>query len=250
VLRLIIASALFLMASPAIAEQPPQSQAAADGTDPAWVQRSAKLAYERTEAAPGFTVNSFLVEAGIPLGNRTLLRAALPIVANGVRGNNSLGLGDALVSVVHRVHRGPKDAVILNAGVVVDSASRRELGAGSTVARFGGGYVRYLPGGHIVAPVVEQSVSIDGESDVNVTTLLLIGVPRLQSRRWFMTVDPLLTLDWSNDTQAGGLAGSLGYRLGPMLGGRAQLVLRPVVGLGPDRAIDWNVRLSFQLLDF
>lgn len=214
------------------------------------MQRSAKLAYERTEAAPGFVVNSFLLEAGIPLGQRTLLRAALPIVANGVRGNNSLGLGDALVTVLHRVHRGPKDAVILNAGVVVDSASRRELGTGSTVARFGGGYVRYLPGGHLVAPVVEQSVSIDGESDVNVTTLLLIGVPQLQSRRWFLTIDPLLTLDWANDTKAGGLAGSLGYRLGPMLGGRAQLVVRPVVGLGAQRAIDWNLRLSFQLVDF
>lgn len=244
--------ALLPAAVPAAAAEVPaaQQQAAADGTDPAWLLRTARLSFERTRTPQDFEVDSFLVEFTQPLGHRTMLRASLPVVANGVRGNNELGLGDAYLGLVHRPYRSARNALVLNGGIVVDSASRRELGSGSTVARAGATWVRFLDGGHIVAPTVEQSLSIDGSTDVNVTTLLLVTVPRLPSRRWFMTVDPLVTLDWTNDKQAAGLAGSVGYRLGPLLGGRAQIVLRPVVGIGAERALDWNLKLGFQLIDF
>jgi proline racemase len=40
----------------------------------------------------------------------------------------------------------------------------------------------------------------------------------------------------------------MGYKLGPMLGGRGQISAKPSVGIGPDAPFGWGVQVAFQLL--
>jgi hypothetical protein len=85
-------------------------------------------------------------------------------------------------------------------------------------------------------------------ADLNLSTLDFYFVPRLANRKLFMTVDPAINMDWETGRDFGALAVTMGYKLGPMLGGRGQISMKPSIGIGANAPQDWGMLVSFQLL--
>jgi hypothetical protein len=142
---------------------------------------------------------------------------------------------------------------VLNFELVADSASRPELGTGKWVAKPGLIYAFFLDGGHILAPALFQSLSFAGDpnrADINLTTIDFYFVPKLANPKLFMTLDPAVNIDWRNDKQFVVTAVTLGYQLGPMLGGNGQMFVKPSVGLFSDKPTGWGIQLGFQVLGF
>jgi hypothetical protein len=80
-----------------------------------------------------------------------------------------------------------------------DTANETERAAGKNVFRGTAAYVKFLPGGIIFAPTLNQSNSIWGDRDrrdVNMTVLDFYIVPKLSDPKTFVTFDPAINSNW------------------------------------------------------
>lgn len=239
--------------TPAPASPPTEN----DGTDPTSPAKFAKVSFEHLDLAlpdglPGDNSNSFIFEYQQPFGHNAI-KFKLPIVSVDALGNNDYALGDASVKLTHVLTVTKTHGIILNGEIVFDTASRPELGTGKTVIKPGITTAFFLKGGHIFAPAFVQSLSIAGDdnrTDINSSTVDFYFVPKLANPKLYMTLDPALTVDWKNDKTFLVTALTLGYKLGPMLGGRGQIFVKPSIGFGSDRPTGWGISTGFQLLSF
>jgi hypothetical protein len=237
----------------------PASQKENDGLDPTRPARFAKLTFEHVDLnlpagvpVAGDNADSFIFEFQQPFGHNSLKLKA-PVTAIDVRGDSSYGLGDVSAKLTHVFGVTRAHGMVVNFELVADTAGRDELGGGKWVAKPGFIYAFFLEGGHIFAPAVVQSLSFAGRgnrNDINQTVVDFYLVPKFKDSPIYVTLDPAVTLDWENDTQFLTTAFTLGYKLGPMLGGNGQAFVKPSVGLGADRASDWGIQIGFQLLNF
>jgi hypothetical protein len=75
-------------------------------------------------------------------------------------------------------------------------------------------------------------------------------VPKLKDPRYYMTIDPTLTLDRENDTDFASLAITLGRVIGPAFGGSSQVYMKPGVFVGGDRPADWGIEIGYKIIGF
>jgi hypothetical protein len=239
---------------------PPSAPAKAenDGLDPTAPARFAKLSFEHVDlnlpaGAPfGDNANSFIFEFQQPFGHNSF-KVKAPVSSVDVLGDSSYGLGDVSAKLTHVFGVTKTHGMVVNFELVADTASRDELGGGKWVAKPGFIYAFFLQGGHIFAPAIVQSISFAGSSnraDINQTVIDFYFVPKFKDSSFYMTLDPALTHDWENDKTFLTTALTMGYKLGPMLGGNGQVFVKPSVGLGAERASDWGLQIGFQLLNF
>ncbi|KPF68927.1 hypothetical protein IP84_06860 [beta proteobacterium AAP99] len=225
-----------------------------DGTDPTRPVRSATVSFEHLDLVSGFRSDTLFLSYVQPVGDAgTSLRLKLPYASNDFTRNTKYGLGDASLKVNKVVEVNPVWGAVASAEVVFDTASRPELGTGRDVLKLNAIYARFLKGGEIFAPALLHSVSIGGDSrrpKVNNTTLDLYYVPKFANPKVYMTVDPAWVHDWETRRGYGALAVTMGYKLGPMLGGQGQVFVKPSTSVGSNRPVKWGVELGFQVLAF
>ncbi len=228
-----------------------------DGTDPTSPVRFLKLSYEHLDLSSpdillGDNSNSFALEFQQPFG-RTAVKLKLPINSVDALGDSSYGLGDVSAKVSHVASVTKTRGIVLGAEMIFNTASRPELGLGKTVFKPSFIYALFLKGGHIFAPSLVHNVSIAGDADrenINVTTVDFYFVPKLANPKFYMTLDPALTKDWQADKFYLITALTVGYTIGPMLGGKGQVFVKPTIGLGGDKPTGWGIQAGVQLLNF
>jgi hypothetical protein len=239
-------------AAPEIAPAPLNADKDNDGTDPTRPTSQIKLSYDRQDLRDGYATDFVSLEYNRPLGDGSwVIRPKLQLGAlHGPGVDSGLGIGDASVKLTKIVERNARYGVVASFELVAPTGSS-QLSGGKWLAKPNLVYAMFLKGGHIFAPAIVQFISIGGDSSrppVNLTTLDFYIVPRLANKKLFMTIDPAVNIDWQNDRQFGALAVTLGYKLGPMLGGRGQISAKPAVGIGPDAPFGWGLQVAFQLL--
>lgn len=251
----------FWLAASASAQDvpPPEPTAQNDGLDPTRPARFAKLTFEHVDLhlpaglpVMGDSANSFIFEFQQPFGSNSV-KLKVPVSSVDVLGDSSYGLGDLSAKFTHVFGLTRTHGMVVNFELVADTASRAELGGGKWVAKPGFIYAFFLKGGYIFAPAVVHNQSFAGSDnrlDINQTVVDFYFVPKLRNPAFYMTLDPAVTLDWENSKQFVTTALTVGYKLGPMLGGNGQVFVKPSLGVGADRASDWGLQVGFQLLNF
>jgi hypothetical protein len=254
-----LAFGVFLTAEPVSGAVPPTTPPAAskateenDGTDPTKPTSQIKLIYDHQDLAKGFATDFLSLEYNRPLGDGSwVLRPKAQFGAlNGPGVESSLAVGDASLKLTKVLKRTRQYGVVTSLEVVAPTGGDR-IGGGKWLVKPNLVYAMFLKGGHIFAPAIVHAASIGGDASrppVNLTTLDFYIVPRLANKKLFMTIDPAVNLDWENDRQYGALAVTLGYKLGPLLGGRGQMSIKPTIPIGRDAPFDWGVQVAFQLL--
>jgi hypothetical protein len=161
-----------------------------------------------------------------------------------------LGFGDASLKLTKILERNRRFGIVGSLEVVAPTGNDR-IGGGKWLAKPNLVFAIFMKGGHIFAPAVLHTTSFGGDAGlppVNLTTLDFYFVPRLSNKKLFLTVDPALNFNWETSRDFAALAVTLGYKLGPMLGGRGQISVKPSIGIGRDAPFDYGMQLAFQLL--
>lgn len=239
-----------LLAAPALAQAPPTAN---DGTDPAQPAKSAALSFQRLDLAGGGVGQSLFADFNLPLGDGTIAIALrLPLVSVDTEGDNGFGAGDIAVQLIKVLPTDSHGAIILGGEMAFDTASRPELGTGKTVLTGSMIVERILPDGTIIAPTVAHSIGLWGRGDsrVGFTRLNLYVAPGIGNPRLYFTIDPAVTIDWAANSAYADVAATLGYQLGRLVGGDAQVFIRPSAGLGEARSFNWGVEIGLQRLNF
>lgn len=224
-----------------------------NGTDPTRVRRYLTLNFEHTDLRAGFSSDAFELDFSQPIGAHTSVTLTLNAPSVDVAGERSIGMGDTELVVTHIPVVTHTHGVVFKAGVILDTASRPELGSGNTVLEGTFIYAWFLKGGHIFAPSFEYNYGVerdDRRERVNSLTADFYYVPRLKDRRFYMTVDPFVTLDFENEHHFGGLSVTVGRMIAPMAGGRLQAYVKPSAFVGKDRAANWGIETGLKLIGF
>jgi len=225
-----------------------------DGTDPTRPPTMAGLSFEHVDLRNGFSNQSLFATIQAPIGSGgQTLKLRLPVSANDTTADHDYGLGDISLKYTNVLERNAAYGLVFSVELLFNTAARPALGAGINVLKLTGVYAHFLEGGAIFAPALVHSIATGGDHSrdrVNLTTVDFYYVPRLANPKLYMTFDPNLSRDWEKSRIYGGLAVTLGYRLGPMLGGRGQAYIKPQGLVGADRPVNWGIEAGFQLLNW
>jgi hypothetical protein len=249
---------LVAIASPAFAQEQAVESAPKkenNGTDPTQFTTTAETTFEHFDLRNGFNAETWVFAANLPIGadKRTNIRVRVPIEANDVLGNGSLGLGDVSIKANHVLKITPKYGLVVAGEMAFDTADRLELGTGKTVFKGTFIYAKFLKNGAIFAPAVVHSTSIagkDSRADINSTTLDFYYVPHFKNPKLFMTIDPALTYDWEGKKAYGALAITFGRSVGKVMGGTGQISVKPSILVGSNRPANWGAQIGFKVLNF
>lgn len=224
-----------------------------NGTDPTRVRRYLTLNFEHTDLRGGFTSDAFELDFSQPIGDHSSVTMTVNGPSVDVAGDRTIGFGDTELVFTHIPVVTHSHGVVLKAGVILDTASRPELGTGNTVLEGTFIYAWFLKGGHIFAPSFEYNYGIErdrGRERVNSLTADFYYVPKLKNRTLYMTVDPFVTFDFENQKHFAGLSVTLGRVLGPAFGGRMQAYMKPSGFVGKDRGANWALEGGLKLVGF
>lgn len=223
-----------------------------DGTDPTKPTSQIKASIDRQNFPGDFATNFLSLEYNRPLGDGSwVVRPKVQFGSlSGAGVDTGLDVGDASIKLTKIVERTSKHGIVATFEVLAPTGSANLTG-GKWLVKPNLIYAMFLKGGHIFAPAIVHVASIGGDASkppINITTLDFYFVPRLANKNLFMTIDPAVNFDWEGNREFGALAVTFGYKLGPMLGGRGQISVKPLVLVGHNAPSDWGVQLAFQLL--
>ena len=242
---------LFLCTS-ANAEEPPAS--VDNGTDPTKFITIAEGKYEYLDLNGGFSSANLRLSYTQPFGEgRWNVRARLPVAAVDVLGDSSYDIGDFSIELAHVFGLNKQGAYVAKGEMIFDTADRAELGTGQNVFKGTLIYAKFLKGGNIFAPAIVQSNSVWGDNrraDVNFTTFDFYYVPKLSDPKNLITYDPALNFDWENNKEFASLAITFGRVIGPQLGGKGILFIKPSIFSGGDRPGDWGMEVGYKIIAF
>lgn len=248
-----LTGALVISAFSALAMQA-QAEDSGNGTDPTKFTTIAEAKYEYLDLQGGFGSSTLRLSFTEPFGGgKWNVRARLPVAAVDVYGNDNYDIGDFSVEIAHVFGLSKSGAFVGKGELALDTAARPELGTGKDVFKGTLIYARFLEGGHIFAPAMVQSISVGGDNsraDVNFTTFDFYYVPKLSNPSYLITYDPALNFDWENDKDFASLAITFGKVLGPQLGGKGIVFVKPSLFAGTDRPGDWGLEVGYKVIAF
>ena len=236
-----------LMAAPSFA----QGDAKADksGTNPINFTNDLRLYYEYQNLSAGGEVHIGTFEGRTPaLDGKLQLRVRVPFksldIDSGPISSSESGLGDINVRVLAVPFLNPKSGTALAVGIEAffPTASEDILGEGKFSLGpqiFG---VKFLPfgiRGSLIAPAVQQVVSVAGEgdrADINRTQLDLFLLKQSDDKRTYVLLDPQYVVNWKNNTEFGLMEAEVGY----VLESGVSFYARPGFGFGGDKPFDFN----------
>jgi hypothetical protein len=227
-----------------------------NGTNPAKLRRSAAVLFEHLDLRGDASRGTLKLQYEQPIGAKTSVRLQVPAVRD-TQGDQSIKdefrRGDIALRLnyIHDVNR--ERGIVFQGELTTDTASSPELGNGKTVFKGTFIYAMFLPGGDIFGPSFGQSNSIGGDPTrpkINNLVVDFYYVPKLSDRRYFVTLDPAVTLDWENSTQFASFAVTLGRVLGPAFGGTSQVYVKPSGYMGGYRTADWAIEVGLKVIGF
>ena len=249
---ILAATSAFLLAAASGAHG---EEAANNGTDPTKLTTQAQVTWERLDLNGGFRSDTLKLNYTLPFGEKSdwNVRYRVPIASVDVLGNDSYGLGDVSVQVGHVFGLSRQGGWVAQGEMILDTASRDELGTGKNVLK--GTLIKawFLENGAIFAPALVHSESLWGDDDrrdVRSTTVDFYYVPKLKDSRNLLTFDPSINQDWENDRTFLGLAVTYGRVVGPAFGGTGIVTIKPSVFAGDGRPGDWGLEVGYKVLGF
>ena len=103
-----------------------------------------------------------------------------------------------------------------------------------------------LPG-TLIAPAYQHVFSLageDGRSDINRSQLDIFILWLSKDKKYWVLVDPQAVIDHENDLAFGLIEAEVGQ----IMFGGVSSYMRPGVGVGKDRPLDWNVEVGFKVV--
>jgi hypothetical protein len=226
-----------------------------NGTDPTRQSRSITTSLEHLDLGGGISQNTFKAQYSTPITSdaRTAIRLTVPLVQNDVFGHEGYSLSDVGVKITDVVKITRQYGLVIAGEFTFDTANQIEGGTGKNVFKGTFTYAKFLQGGSIFAPSLNQSNSIWGDKDrasVNNTVLDFYFVPKLKDPKTYVTVDPAINSNWETKAKFPSLAITIGRALGPAFGGHSQIYLKPETFAGGDRSANWGVEFGYKVIGF
>ena len=248
--------ALALLTSLASADEPaPAATQPDNGTDPTRFSTTAAVQWEHIDLRQDFSIDTINATYFQPFGAKSdySLRVRVPMVRNDALGHDNFGVGDFSLKINHVASLARTHATVVACEMAFDTAARPELGTGKNVIKPAFIYAKFLKNGAIFAPAVVHSASIWGDdhrSTVNSTVFDFYYVPHLGDPKYFITVDPALSLDWEGRKEFVSLAVTLGRSMGRAFGGNVQIFIKPTLFAGGERPGDWGIEIGCKVIGF
>jgi hypothetical protein len=231
------------------------SGSGSDGTDPTELTATASTSYEHLYLFAGNRSDTLTLRYSIPLPQLrgTSVQVKMQFIDTDRLNNPGLKAGDLSIKLSHVFERNASYGIVANIEPVFATSNEPDRGYGHGVLKFAGTFAKLLPGGHIFAPTLQYACSLeqppDGRPRVCVSTLDLYYVHRLPSP-YSVTLDPTLSHDRGSGKTFGALSVRLGCKLGKDRGDDLQMILKPQVGIGSERAAVWGAEFEVKLLNF
>ncbi|MBW2725888.1 MAG: hypothetical protein JRE71_16040 [Deltaproteobacteria bacterium] len=191
-----------------------------------------------------------------PIGDdwqvRTRLRGvsrSLDVDADG-RSETTTGVGDFDVRLLTIPHLAKTWAVATGIEVTLDTATDDLLGEGKWLLGPQVFLVSFSPfgiPGTLFAPAYQHVFHVAGDgdrADVNRSLIDLFIVWISPDKKNWIVVDPQIIIDHENDEEYS----LVDVELGQMMFGGLSSYIRPSVGIGADRPLDWSAELGFKVI--
>ncbi len=251
-LRFAAALTLLVCVAPVAAAQD-KLKADKSGTNPINFTNDLRLYYEYQNLAGGGDGHLVTFEARTPiLDGKVQVRVRVPyrsldFLAGPARISKS-GLGDVNARLLTVPYLNPRRGIAIAVGLEAffPTASEDVLGEGKFSLGPQVFVVKFAPfgiKGSLIAPAVQQVISIAGEgdrADVNRTQMDLFVLKQSDDKKTYVLLDPQYVLDWENDTEFGLIEAEAGY----VLDSGVSFYARPGVGFGGDKPLDYNVEVG------
>jgi hypothetical protein len=225
---------------------PPTHAEDKTGTDPTHFTKTLVLFNEFRSLGDEAGYNEFAFRYTQPI-EKVKLQLTLPLDATDVLGPTQGGFGDAGLKASFLPRLTPKFGLVLFLDTTYPTATKDTLGSGKYTASPGATFAFFFKRGEIIfAPSVQQKMSFAGvadRQDVNQTLvdLYLVWRPTLSS---WITVDPQFVYDH----ESGSFFNQTEIEFGRLMFGGVSTYLRPGVGIGSDRPIDWNIEFGLKIV--
>jgi hypothetical protein len=194
----------------------------------------------------GASVNTSTAQIDVLLLRRALLRYELPLPRVATGDAQIAGVGDVRLQTITMLTSRPRQVTVLIAGLVLDTASRPQLGAGKQQVFFGGAAAVKPRPWWLPYLIAQEQLSVAGDSarpGVNQLLVRIGNIVFVSRAEWFK-----LDLDTAADfhDRKGRLFGAL--EAGSLFRGSVGLFLRGGSQLLGPRALDFNLEAGVRYL--
>lgn len=222
-----------------------------NGTDPTKLRRQAAISYEHLDLGNDISRGTLKLILETPISRSTSIRLTTPFQRfNAGPYAHDMALGDMSVRLTQLFSLNRKGGIVGQLEVIGDTATREDLGSGTTVVKGGLIFANFLEGGRIFAPAIAHSESIGGGKRVRESVLDLYYVPKLKSPAWYATFDPAIIRNWEGRKTYGSLAVTAGRAIGKAGDGLVQAYVKPTVFIGGGRPSNWGVEVGIRAIGF
>ena len=217
------------------------------GTNPAKFTRTLILFNEFRSLGNEAAFDEAMFRYIQPFGENLKVQLSLPLDSTDASGDTVFGFGELSLKFNYRAWMNERNALILNLDTFWPTATRDEFMSGKYVLDPGFTYALFFEqGAMIFAPSLQQKISYAGDAardDVNQTQADLYFVWRPTKTSW-LTIDPQIVRDWQADTEFG----QLEIEYGRVMFGGMSAYLRPGIGIGADRPLEWNLEFGLKVV--
>ena len=132
-----------------------------NGTDPTKLRRQAAISYEHLDLGNDISRGTLKLILETPISRSTSIRLTTPFQRfNTGPYANDMALGDMSVRLTQLFSLNRRGGIVGQLEVIGDTATREDLGSGTTVVKGGLIFANFLEGGRIFAPAIAHSESI------------------------------------------------------------------------------------------
>jgi len=217
------------------------------GTNPAKFTRTLILLNEFRSLGDEAAFDEAMFRYIQPVGKNLKIQLSLPLDSTDASGDTVFGFGELSLKFNYRAWMNEKNALIVNLDTFWPTATRDEFMSGKYVVDPGVTYALFFKQGEMIfAPSLQQKISYAGDADrndVNQTQVDLYFVWRPTKTSW-LTIDPQIVHDWEKDTEFG----QLEIEFGRVMFGGMSVYLRPGMGIGADRPLEWNLEFGLKVV--
>lgn len=222
-----------------------------NGTDPTKLRRQAAVSYEYLDLGRSVSRGTMKLLFETPISKSASIRVTLPFQSFNVGPYaDDMALGDISLRMTQILSLNRKGGIVGQFEVTADTATREDIGSGTTVLKGGVVFANFLEGGHIFAPAIAHSESVGGGNRVRESVLDFYYVPKLTDPAWYTTFDPAIIRNWESGTTYGSLAVTVGRSIGTVGDGLVQAYVKPSMFVGGDRPSDWGVEVGIRAIGF
>jgi hypothetical protein len=225
---------------------PPSHAEDKTGTDPTHFTKTLVLLNEFRSLGDEAGFNEFAFRYTQPV-DKVKFQLTLPLDATDVLGPTQGGFGDAGLKASYLPILSPKFGLVLFLDTFYPTATKDVLGSGKYVASPGATFAFFFQHGKVIfAPSLQQKLSYAGDADrqdINQTLVDLYLVWRPTMNSW-ITVDPQFVYDHEN----GSFFNQTEIEIGHLMFGGVSTYLRPGVGIGNERPLDWNIEFGLKIV--